>query len=223
MNLRTLALATALPLFAGAAPPLHAVGPEVSPPAPHPANPVTPDDVIPPDMGEPNAKPKSATDTPAAARAGAKESSLSEPYRTFVILAWQFGLREIAAANVALVKAKSDKVKGYAKMMATDHMKNGAELRGIAERGYVKAGQVDDKNGAKIETLKKSSGADFDRAYMADMVQGHRAAVALFEDAQKDVADADLKAYIERTLPTLRQHLSAAQQISKDVEGGAAN
>ncbi|HKY93151.1 MAG TPA: DUF4142 domain-containing protein [Nevskiaceae bacterium] len=219
MNPRILVIAGTLLLLAAASTTLHAAGPEVSPPAPNPSNPMTPD-ILPPDLGEPDSKPKSATDTPAAARAGAKESSLSEPDRTFVIQASQIGMTEIAAANVALEKAASQKVKDFAKMMAKDHMTNGAQLRGIAERGYVKPGQIDDKNAAKIESLKKSSGADFDRAYMAEMVQGHRAAVDLFEGASKDVADGELKAYVNRSLPTLRQHLAAAQEVAKDLQAG---
>lgn len=220
MNHRTLALTSGVLMLAAAAMRTHAATPEMGAPTGNPGNPSTPDSVV-PEVGTPLGAPKSATDTVRAAQAGARESKLGESDRQFVIQASQIGMAEVAAANVALDKAASPKVKDYAKMMAGDHMKNNAELKGLAERGYVKVGQLDDKNTDKIETLEKASGADFDRAYMADMVQGHRAAIDLFQGATKDVQDAELKAYVNRTLPTLQKHLTAAQQIAKDVDGGS--
>jgi putative membrane protein len=49
------------------------------------------------------------------------------------------------------------------------------------------------------------------------MVSDHRKAVALYENARQDVQDPELKMFIDETLPTLREHLRAAEDLSRDL------
>ena len=56
------------------------------------------------------------------------------------------------------------------------------------------------------ERLAKLSGVQFDREYVKVMVQDHDKTVAQFEEASFKVKDPPLKAFIEKTVPTLRQH-----------------
>jgi putative membrane protein len=53
---------------------------------------------------------------------------------------------------------------------------------------------------------------------MEQMVEDHKAAVELFENAADDEKfDLDLRAYAKRTLPTLRDHLKQAQTIQSKL------
>jgi ferritin-like metal-binding protein YciE len=54
----------------------------------------------------------------------------------------------------------------------------------------------------KLDEAK--SGADFDKAYAADMVSDHKKAVEAFEKAATDATDAEVKAFAVKTLPTLK-------------------
>jgi predicted outer membrane protein len=65
--------------------------------------------------------------------------------------------------------------------------------------------------------LASLSGADFDRAYVAKMVKGHKKAIHEFETASATLTDTDLKKYADKTLPTLREHLRMAQQLQSEV------
>lgn len=49
---------------------------------------------------------------------------------------------------------------------------------------------------------------------MSDMVKDHRADVAVFERESKDAKDPAVKDFADQTLPTLREHLKAAEKIA---------
>jgi putative membrane protein len=70
-----------------------------------------------------------------------------------------------------------------------------------------------------MDKLSKLSGADFDREYMKHMVEDHVKDVALFEKEAKNGKDADLKAWAEKTLPTLKEHLQMARDVNAKVGG----
>ena len=67
--------------------------------------------------------------------------------------------------------------------------------------------------------LQKLSGAQFDRAYMDDMVADHKEDVAEFEKQAKSGSDAAIKGFASKTLPTLQEHLLLAQSTDKVVQG----
>jgi putative membrane protein len=73
------------------------------------------------------------------------------------------------------------------------------------------------------DKLSKLSGADFDRAYMKHMVDDHVKDVAMFEKEAKNGKDADLKAWANKTLPTLREHLQMARDVDMKVSGKTAS
>ena len=50
-------------------------------------------------------------------------------------------------------------------------------------------------------------------------VQDHQAAIGIFEQASRNLADADLRAFAVKTLPVLQQHLRSAQDIAGRMAG----
>ena len=50
-------------------------------------------------------------------------------------------------------------------------------------------------------------------------VQDHRAAINAFEQGRRSVTDRDLQAYIDKTLPVLRQHLRDAETLAGTMAG----
>jgi len=74
-----------------------------------------------------------------------------------------------------------------------------------------------------IEKLGKKSGAEFDRDFVREVgIKAHEKDVKLFEKASKDVKDAQLKAFVDKTLPVLREHLAMAQKLPQSGKDGAA-
>ncbi|MGH9567462.1 MAG: DUF4142 domain-containing protein, partial [Candidatus Angelobacter sp.] len=64
------------------------------------------------------------------------------------------------------------------------------------------------------ERLSKLSGKQFDRAYMADMLKDHKADIAEFQRESRSGHDSQLKEFASGTLPTLQDHLKAAEKIT---------
>jgi len=62
--------------------------------------------------------------------------------------------------------------------------------------------------------LAAKSGTDFDQAFIAAMVDDHEDDVAMFDKKAQKADDADLRSFAASNLPTLRQHLESAKQLS---------
>jgi putative membrane protein len=52
------------------------------------------------------------------------------------------------------------------------------------------------------------------------MVEDHQKDVKAFEREATSGADADVKAFAAKTLPTLKEHLQQAEQLAKTVGAG---
>lgn len=143
-----------------------------------------------------------------------EESKLTKQDKSFITNASEAGNAEIAKAKLADKSSSDADIKAFADMMIKDHSKANDELATIVEG---KAGKVSKGPGAaqdaKILELKALSGEAFDKAYAKQAVADHKEAVALFEKASTDLDDADLKAFAEKTLPTLKHHLEEAEKL----------
>ncbi|HUP93195.1 MAG TPA: DUF4142 domain-containing protein [Solimonas sp.] len=126
------------------------------------------------------------------------------------------GMTEVEAANIARGKAVDADTKSFADMMASDHGKNNAELRTLASaKGVSLPTEMDRHHRDLIEDLQeKKSGKDFDDKYVDEMEDEHEDAVKLFEKAAKS-RDADVAAFAQKTLPTLRTHLEMVRKLDK--------
>jgi putative membrane protein len=75
--------------------------------------------------------------------------------------------------------------------------------------------EMDAQHQQIAETLAKLQGANFDRAYIRQMVEDHEKAVKLFSQEAQEGQDADLKAFAAETLPTLQEHLKMVSQLAQ--------
>lgn len=132
----------------------------------------------------------------------------------FATTAANAGMTEVSASKLAQEKSGSARVKNFAAMMVSDHTKAGDELASIAKTKNISLPPELDADSKKVvDDLAKKSGKDFDKAYVNQMVDDHKKAVKLFEDASKNCKDAELKAFAEKTLPTLKMHLDSIKAI----------
>lgn len=123
-------------------------------------------------------------------------------------------------AGLAGERSATPDVRAFAKRMVDDHGRLNEALRELAERKGVpvQAAQIVDP---EVEALRGKSGREFDVAYLAAAgPAAHRKAIRLFEDEARSGRDPDLRAFAERALPMLRQHLAQARAVAHEV--GAA-
>jgi putative membrane protein len=144
---------------------------------------------------------------------GGSVSSMSPADKEFVIQAGYAGLAEVTLSELALTRSENAEVKAFAQRMVTDHGRNNEELQKLATaKGLALPTALDDARAESLDKLR-AAGRDFDAGYAAQMVTDHQKAVADFENAEGTLQDGDVRAFVSRTLPVLREHLQHARRL----------
>jgi putative membrane protein len=165
--------------------------------------------------------PSTGTDNSSASASTA--SHLSAPDRTFIKKAAEGGMAEVELGKLAADKGTTDDVKKFGQRMVDDHTKANDQLKQIASsKGVAVPDDLNAKDKALKARLEKLSGAQFDRAYMKDMVKDHVEDVADFSKESKMAKDPDVKSFASQTLPTLKDHLKNARSVASQT-GSATN
>ncbi len=161
-----------------------------------------------------------ATTSAANPLRGAKEAVTGKT-RTdaaFIKEAAQGGMAEVELGRLGVERAESPDVKQFAQRMVEDHSKANDELKPIASKeGVTIPKTLDPKHKATKDKLAKLSGHDFDRAYMREMTSDHNHDVSMFQKQLAKTRDPELKSWIEKTLPTLKEHQQLAQETASKV------
>jgi putative membrane protein len=161
-----------------------------------------------------------ATGSASMAQDAATSAQSSASAKEFVEKAGTSGLAEVEMGELGVQKAKNGEVKAFAKRMVADHTKANQELlTAIKGKGMQVPSSRTDVHKAMMEKFQQQdAGKNFDRAYMEQMVEDHKAAVELFETAADDDGlDINLRGYAKQTLPALRDHLKLAQTIQSKL------
>ena len=74
----------------------------------------------------------------------------------------------------------------------------------------------------EMRKLQGLTGTDFDREFVSQAVKHHEKDVRDFDQASKQCEDQELKSWINKTLPTLREHLQTAQSLQASVGSAGA-
>ncbi len=145
--------------------------------------------------------------------------AVSEDDAKFVTEAANGGMAEVELGKLAKEKGQHLDVKAFGEMMVKDHSKANDELATLAQAKNITlpATLGTDEQNLKDELSKKSPG-DFDKSYIEDMVKDHEKDIKLFEDASKNLKDTELKAFVDKTLPTLRNHLDHAKSVKDKLK-----
>ena len=150
--------------------------------------------------------------------ASAQGQGLSAEEQQFVRKAAAGGLAEVKLSELAGDRASNQKVKDFAAQMVTDHTQANNELKPIADSNKVAVPtKLKGESEAAYQRLEKLSGSKFDAAYVKIMVTDHDKTVTAFEDASSKVKNPDLKAFIDKTLPVLRQHKDHIHEIASQA------
>jgi putative membrane protein len=163
----------------------------------------------------PSAKPSSAA-TPHQRQVtdGSKTMKAVTP-QSFASQAAIIGKAEIELGQIALKNTQDAGVRKYAERMVKDHSAADKKLKAIAAKESLQLPQSLDQEHESLKMkLQSLKGADFDRAYVKAMANGHDKAVALFESAsQQTQMPGELKQFAASTLPTLEEHKEMAHSL----------
>lgn len=153
--------------------------------------------------------------------AKSRPAQLGKADRAFVTKAAGGGLYEVEVSKLAESRASDPAVKQFAAMLVKDHTAANEELKQFAAAHNYPLPSVPPKDKqAAIDRLAKLSGARFDTAYREEVgLKDHKEDIKLFERASRATGNQLLKAWVDKTLPTLREHLKHAEELKVGQAG----
>jgi putative membrane protein len=153
-----------------------------------------------------------------------KPQKVARGDRKFLEAAAGSGMFEVEIGQLAAAKASDANVKSFASMLVDQHTAANNELVKIANARGVELPAAPKRSLRKeIEKLGKKNGDEFDRDFVRQVgVKAHEKDIKMFEHASKDVLDPELKAFVDKTLPVLREHLAAAEKLPQSGKNAAS-
>jgi putative membrane protein len=141
--------------------------------------------------------------------------AVSDKDKDFVTNAGKGGMAEVELARDGTTHATNANVKSFAQKMVDDHTKANQELTQLASsKGVTMPSEMEGTAKELKVRLMKLTGKSYDQAFIKQMVDDHTRVVADFEKETTEATDADLKKWVENTLPTLRDHLRMAKDLN---------
>lgn len=129
---------------------------------------------------------------------------------------------EIEAAQVALTKANSPRVKQFAQTLIDDHTKVRQEARDLQrkENGDMPNMPPDSSSGAHAAAMQQYAnltGRDFDRVFLQNQIDMHKEVIGDVRDRLIPTARSkDLKSLMQKALPSLEAHRRTAESLLKE-------
>lgn len=132
----------------------------------------------------------------------------------------QANINEVAAAKIALSKAKSSEVKAFAQKMVDDHGAALTKVQTVAKQKDVTLPtEPDAQHKAMADKLEKESGEAFDKMYMENAgTKDHRMVLSKLQSDAKNIKDPDVKALADAHTPVVEQHLKSAEQMKMPAD-----
>ena len=132
----------------------------------------------------------------------------------FMTHAARASMMEAHLGQMAEAQAARQAVKDFGQQLSKDHTNAYEGLSVLSS----KTGEAIPKaigHDQTIEHLAHLKGPSFDRAFLLDEVQSHKAALATFKTEAEKGENADVKAWAKSMIPTLEEHLKTAEALSK--------
>ena len=172
------------------------------------------------DAKDSNAAKMDSTGTDAAGKTSSMPASVSKDDADFAVKAADAGMTEVQLGQLAQQKGMAKDVKDFGAMMEKDHTAAGEKLKALAaSKNITLPAAISPDMQKHVDDLQQKSGKDFDKAYINLMVDDHKKVISAFEDESKKGSDADIRAFADSTLHTLRHHLQEAEKCKKMEKG----
>lgn len=162
-----------------------------------------------------NVHAKSTLFAPAAAVDAKRMPAQQRDERRFLKDAAATGRFETEASRLALGKSNDPGVRSFAAMLINHHASASNELLYMLQARGMAAPMLGNDQRKMLNRLAKLHGAKFDREFMEEVgLRYQQSDVQYFERASLSTRDPQIKAWIDRNLPTLRYHLVTAERLA---------
>jgi predicted outer membrane protein len=150
---------------------------------------------------------------------GAAPAAFNSVDRDFAFNAAVSNMLEIGAARIAPRRTGSADVLSYAAMLDSHHTMALNELSALMRaRGVMPPSSLPHNRQGLMDTLGTSRGFDFDRTFINEAgIRAHSDTIMMFQRQMPALSDPDLRAWADRNLPVMRQHLNEAHRIASAI------
>jgi putative membrane protein len=149
---------------------------------------------------------------PAAGRTAASAKS----DEAFLATAAQADMTIVHMGKMAQERAETPSLKDFANTLVQDHTNDYQELTELASKaGHGIPKVIDKHNDRTIATLDHYKGKTFDHAFLETQAAEHERLVSAFKREAEHGSNPDVKAYANKALPTIEQHLHDVENLLK--------
>jgi putative membrane protein len=142
------------------------------------------------------------------------------PDKDFMMKTAYANLGEVDLGRLAQKKAFDPEVGKFGEHMVEDHTAVNKKLSSLAaKKGVALPVSTDDTHRNLYAKLNDLTGVEFDRKYIAAMIDGHEKVISMFEENAKSAHDADVRDFAKDTLPGLQKHLKMARDLKSKPTG----
>lgn len=144
----------------------------------------------------------------------AAEAMLSSKDVRFVNHDIASGAETLKLAKLGTQKAQNSEVRAFAESIVSQHTKANEDMAKLASAKGLEISVEDRPAQALIfQRLEKTSGVDFDHAFVSEMVSSHTKNISAYKEVSEETKDNDLKARVDQMIPELKAHLTRAEQL----------
>ena len=145
---------------------------------------------------------------------------LSAQDTEFLRKAADAGMFEMQASQLAIQNAAQERVKEFARVMLVEHERIDGDLKSLAMIRKVELPEVlEGDRMVDLGEVQQMTGADFDRWYMEYVaVKAHEDGVKLYSRATQTAKDGEVKAFAEKNLKLLKEHLERGKRLASDTK-----
>ena len=160
---------------------------------------------------------------PGAASSGPTAATIapSTQDQSWMVVAHQGDLAEIAAGQAAVADGHSEAVKRLGQMMIDDHSKLDDDLTAVARRlGVALPTAPSEDQQTSLAALQAIDGVQFDDAWIGSQIDAHRAAIEAGKFEQSKGTDPTVTALAAAAAPIVQRHLDELQDPAPRHQSG---
>ena len=133
------------------------------------------------------------------------------------VIAANYG--EVKLAKLAQQKSSNKEIQDVAKVLETDHTAVLNELKKLStSKGITVPTEENGDSKDKLQELTNEKASAFDKEWCETLMDNHKNSISKFENASNDIADADLKNFVNTILPKLRTHHDKLMECHKKLK-----
>jgi putative membrane protein len=128
---------------------------------------------------------------------------------------------EIESSRLLLARSQHPQIREFAQRMIEHHTMLAAELAALPEATTRMPAALDERHGAMLATLRRQEEVDLlNRHFIEQQVEAHTETLAAYEAFAANGDVPALRAFAERHVGTIRQHLEMARALQAPQQRG---